>query len=615
MSFKYRFIVSFVLLEIFFILLIVSVNFIAINNSSNKLTNQNIQSNITFLDELLKIPLSIYDIATIDNLILKATSLSYIDSIVVLDSQNKILSKDYNFNHLKLDELINKNKSFSFEKNNEFYEIKLEKINEGELKLGHMYIIFDTSENKQFIKNNKNNTIMIIFIEIFLSTFLSYVIGSKITNKLTRLSKVAEEIGKDKNPDIPYKSSKNEMGTLARSLSKMQEDLKQRNYKLKELAIKLNKQKNELIDAHKAKDAFLANMSHELKTPLNSINVISSIMMKNKQNRLDEEYQKNMTVINRCGKDLLYLINDILDISKLEAKEINLDLTNINLSDFISEIEDMFRPQALQKKLDFIVSCDKSIDFVNIDKNRVNQIIKNLLSNALKFTTKGKIELIVKKNNDEFLEIVLKDDGIGIAQYKLDHIFDRFKQADSTTTRKFGGTGLGLAISKELCNLMGGDITVESKVNVGTTFTATINIKNSDNKENIRKPIINERIEEFSMDKNIEEKKINTIYILNNDPVTFISIVIELNKEFDVKQASNLKNFKDLIQNIKDEDLILLSIDKRNFEELENFDLIKAVVICDDLELIESLDTKCKKLFEKNDLLKENLLTYIKEKP
>lgn len=615
MSFKYRFIVSFVLLEIFFILLIVSVNFIAINNSSNKLTNQNIQSNITFLDELLKIPLSIYDIATIDNLILKATSLSYVNSIVVLDSQNKILSKDYNFNHLKLDELINKNKSFSFEKNNEFYEIKLEKINEGELKLGHMYIIFDTSENKQFITNNKNNTIMIIFIEIFLSTFLSYLIGSKITNKLTRLSEVAEEIGKDKNPEIPYKSSKNEMGTLARSLSKMQEDLKQRNDKLKELAIKLNKQKNELIDAHKAKDAFLANMSHELKTPLNSINVISSIMMKNKQNRLDEEYQKNMTVINRCGKDLLYLINDILDISKLEAKEINLDLTNINLSDFISEIEDMFRPQALQKKLDFVVSYDKSIDFVNIDKNRVNQIIKNLLSNALKFTSKGKIELIVKNNNDEFLEILVKDDGIGIAQNKLDHIFDRFKQADSTTTRKFGGTGLGLAISKELCNLMGGDITVESKVNVGTTFTATINIKNSDNKENIKKPIKNEITEEFTMDEKIEEKKINTIYILNNDPVTFISIVIELNKDFNVKQASNFEDFKDLIQTIKDEDLILLSIDKTNFEELESFDLTNAVVICDDLDLSENLDKKCKKLFEKDDLLKENLLTYIKEKP
>ena len=480
-----------------------------------------------------------------------------------------------------------------------------------------MYIVFDTSENKHFISKNKNNTIMIILVEIFLSTFLSYIIGSKITNKLTRLSEVAEEIGKNKNPEIPYKTSKDEMGILAKSLNKMQEDLIQRSDKLKELAVTLNKQKNELIQAHKAKDAFLANMSHELKTPLNSINVISAIMMKNKQNRLDEEYQKNMTVINRCGKDLLYLINDILDISKLEAKEIKLDFTKVNLCEFIGEIEDMFRPQANEKNLEFIVSCDKSIDFVSIDKNRVNQIIKNLLSNALKFTSKGKIELIVRNKNNEFLEILVKDEGIGIAQNKLEHIFDRFKQADSTTTRKFGGTGLGLAISKELSNLMGGDINVESQENIGTTFIATISIQNSFNSlETTNQVVVDDKPKEFSMNVGViqKETKINDIYILNNDPVAFLGIVIELNKDFKVKQATNIEKFKELINDIKDEDLAVLSLDNTNIDEVKSLDLNNTVVVCEDLKLSENLDKPYEKLFEKNSLLKENLLTYIKDK-
>ncbi|MGA1932257.1 ATP-binding protein [Arcobacter sp. YIC-464] len=611
MSFKYRFIVSFVLLEIFFIILIVSMNFIAINNSSNKLTNQNIQSNITFLDELMKIPLSIYDVGTIDNLILKATSLSYIDSIVILDLQNKIISKDYNFHHLSLEELIKKEDSFKLEIDNEYYDIKVEPIKEGELKLGTMYIVFDTSESKQFISNNKNNTITIILVEILFSTLLSFIIGSKITKRLTTLSDVAEQIGQNKKPEIPYKDAKNEMGTLARSLSKMQEDLTLRSNKLKDLAKKLNRQKNELIEAHKAKDAFLANMSHELKTPLNSINVISAVMMKNKQNRLDEEYQKNMTVINRCGKDLLYLINDILDISKLEANEITLDYQAINLCEFIDEIDDMFRPQAKQKNLTFEVSCDESIGIVNIDKNRVNQIIKNLLSNALKFTREGKIQLIVRSKDDLHMEIIVKDDGIGIESSKLEHIFDRFKQADSSTTRKYGGTGLGLAISKELCNLMGGDIYVQSVFNEGTVFTATIK-KNSVSKATI--PEKSETSESFVFEnKEILKPSNKNIYLLNNDPVAFLSIVTKLAKDFTVKQATNFRSFASLIEEANKNDLLIIDLDENIIDSTKELDLRNAILIYEDENLIIDIKDRTKMIFKKNEI-KDQLLTYIKEK-
>ena len=477
MSFKYRFILSFVLLEIFFISLIVTINFVAISNSSNKLINERIESNITFLEELIKVPISIYDLATLDNLLYKTEELELIDSIVILDNQNRILSESYDFKYMKLDDLIKTKKDFTYEINNELFEIKYKKVYEVNTYLGSMYVVFDKSDNEQFISNNKKNTILIIILEILLSTLLSYLIGSKLTKKLTNLAAVAKEIGKDKSPIIPYLNTKDEIGILSNSMNQMQIDLHERNEKLKQFARELNKQKDDLIEANRAKDDFLANMSHELKTPLNSINVISSIMMKNKTGKLDEKEVKSLTIINNSGKDLLNLINEVLDISKLEAGEIIITNNNINIYSLLCDVYSTFEAQVSQKNLDFVLNCDEKIGFINSDENRIKQILKNLISNSLKFTKEGTIEISAKIEK-EFLVILVKDDGIGIAKEKLEHIFDRFKQADSSTTRQYGGTGLGLAISKDLSNLLGGNILVESEVGKGSTFKVLIKINN-----------------------------------------------------------------------------------------------------------------------------------------
>ncbi|RXJ90876.1 hypothetical protein CRV01_06945 [Arcobacter sp. CECT 8983] len=473
MSFKYRFILSFVLLEIFFIMLIVSVNFIAINNSSNKLIKEQIESNITFLEEMLKVPLSIYDLATIDNLLYKTEELSHINSIVVLDSNKRVLSEVYNFQHFSLEELIKFQKDFKHELDDENYEIRYKEIKEGETQLGSLYIVFDTSENKQFISKNIRNTLSIIFVEILFSTLLSYLIGSRLTRMLTNLSDVAKEIGETKTPEIPYRNNKDEIGVLANSLNKMQFDLKIRREKLKHLTKSLEEQKEELLFANKAKDDFLANMSHELKTPLNSINIISSVMSKNKPSNLSEKDIYNLNIINRCGHDLLYLINDVLDISKLEAKEIRLYKEDINIKLLIESICETFKPQVLNKNLELIFTCKDSIGIIHSDKQRIKQIVGNLLSNALKFTEKGKIEIILK-DKDNFIEIIVKDDGIGIKEDKIKDIFDRFKQAEESISRRYGGTGLGLAICKELSILLGGDIKVESIFGKGSTFSVLI---------------------------------------------------------------------------------------------------------------------------------------------
>jgi len=476
MSFKYRFILSFVLLEIFFIVLIVSINFFTISNSSKKLINERIESNITFLEQLVKVPISIYDIATLDNLVENSTK--YMNSFVLLDNNDKVLSSQYLYEYMSLKELIKLKANRSVEIEKESYEIIYKELFEDETKIGSMYVIFDTTASSSFIEKNKNKTLIIIFIEIFLSTIISYLIGHSLTKKLTKLSEIASEIGKDKQTKVPYTNSKDEIGILAQSMFKMQNDLTERKNAQKENTKALSKQRFELIEANKSKDDFLANMSHELKTPLNSINVISEVMMKNKTANLDAKQVKNLEIINKCGKDLLFIINDVLDISKLEAGQLILNYDKIHIKELIKSIYDMFYPQVKIKNLDFILKIDDSLDLIFSDENRIKQIVKNLLSNALKFTSKGKISLIAKDENKN-LRIIVKDEGVGIAEDKLEYIFDRFKQADGSTTRHYGGTGLGLSICNELALLLKGDITVTSQLEKGSSFEFVIS-KNED---------------------------------------------------------------------------------------------------------------------------------------
>ena len=476
MSFKYRFILSFVFLEIFFITLIVSINFFTITNSSKNLINERIQSNITFLEQLVKIPVSIYDIATLDNLVENSTK--YMNSFVILDSNDKILSKRYLYDFLTIEQLLQLKSNKSIEINDKSFEIVYKELFEDNIQIGSMYIIFDTSSNYSFIENNKKRTILIILIEILLSTILSYFIGSNLTKKLTKLSEIASIIGKEQKADIPYINSKDEIGILSKSMFSMQESLLNRKKEQKKYTKMLHMQKLELIQANKSKDDFLANMSHELKTPLNSINVISDVMMRNKANNLDERQVKNLEIINKCGKDLLFLINDVLDISKLEAGQIILNNTIIDIKELIRSIYDMFYPQTKVKDVDFVLKIDESLNNIYSDEDRIKQIVKNLLSNALKFTPKGKISLIVKDENEN-VRIIVKDEGIGIPEDKLEHIFDRFKQVDGSTTRKYGGTGLGLAICKELAHLLKGNITVKSELDKGSSFELELP-KNSD---------------------------------------------------------------------------------------------------------------------------------------
>ena len=608
MSFKYRFIVSFVLLEVFFILLIVSVNFVTINNSSKQLIKQKLHSNISFLKEMIIVPISIYDLASLDNLVEKTVELDYINSIVILDAQDRVVSKQYNYDQLNEEALINSKKNDSLEFDDHTYEIRYDKIMEGETLLGSLYVVFDTSDNFRFINKNKKNTAFIILIEILISTYLSYLIGSRLTTALEKLSDVAEEIGENKQPQIPFQERKDELGTLSKSMNQMQIDLKERSGRLEDLALELNRQKNELIEANKSKDDFLANMSHELKTPLNSINVISSVMMKNKKNELNENQVKNLSIINGCGNDLLFLINDVLDISKLEAGEIELVQEPINFKETMHAIKEMFEPQVKAKGLDFVFEFDETIDYIYSDEQRIKQIVKNLLSNALKFVENGLIQLRILDHNN-FIKIEVEDDGIGIPEDKLENIFDRFKQVDGSTSRKYGGTGLGLAICKELSVLLGGDISVRSKEGLGTCFMVTFKKNLHKLKSDIPLEIeenptaTNEKSLTQQTNLEVQEEPLNieNILILNDDPVVFLKLIIELKKEYQVIQADKIASF---LETFKTTNVDLAIVDT---SYLSHSSLLKVV---------NALETKFILIYENElDNIKSNKIIFKVKKP
>jgi len=438
------------------------------------------------------------------------------------------------------------------------------------------YIFLFIDENEIF--NNTKDSILLILLNILASMIvlgiLFFIFSTKhIVKPLNTIIDATKNFDVVEHEVIEIKldnKEKNELNKLASTFNKMSKRINEAYINMQQLTMireiqknKLEEQKKELVDANKSKDDFMANMSHELKTPLNSINVISNVMMKNKRGVLNEKDVKNLEIINKCGKDLLFLINDVLDLSKLEAGEMILNNDKINLKKLMDSIYDMFAIQVKEKNLNFIYEVDKSIEYIFSDKDRIKQIIKNLLSNALKFTQEGTIKFLVE-NDNEHIKVTIEDSGIGIEKAKLEHIFDRFKQVDGSTTRKYGGTGLGLAICKDLSRLLQGDVTVSSETDKGSRFVVTIH-KNEELLKGIDILSIKDDDESTEKEKSIKVEK-EKMVILNNDPIVFLNLVIELNKVYNIHQVfefDELKNFAD-----KD-DKILLDIDKLNDEEKE----------------------------------------------
>ena len=264
-----------------------------------------------------------------------------------------------------------------------------------------------------------------------------------------------------------------------------QTELEQTNSQLSAQATLLENQKDELAQAQAAlqqraddlerasryKTEFLANMSHELRTPLNSTLILAKLLADNPHGNLSEEQVKYAQTISGAGNDLLTLINDILDLSKIEAGKVEVHLENIPLAAAVEGLVKTLEPQAKQKGLALSFGIGEDVpSHLKTDGQRLGQILKNLLSNALKFTESGEVSLRVSREAGG-VAFAVHDTGIGIAESQQDLIFEAFRQADGSTHRKYGGTGLGLSISRDLARLLGGDITVQSTPGRGSVFT------------------------------------------------------------------------------------------------------------------------------------------------
>ncbi len=252
-------------------------------------------------------------------------------------------------------------------------------------------------------------------------------------------------------------------------------ELQQKNEALEKTQDEVNARAKQLEEANQYKSDFLANMSHELRTPLNSINVISKMMLRNEDNKFDEDTVKKSEVIFNSGNELLRLINDVLDLSKIEAGRVDLHQEDIHTAEIADEMNVMFKETSHEKKIEYLVE-DEFKDHIVSDRQKLVQIIRNLLSNAFKFTSKGRIKLqFSESQNPQYtLQITVTDTGIGIPKDQLEKIFEAFRQVDSSISRIYGGTGLGLSISKEFAQLLGASLTVESAPNKGSTFTLLV---------------------------------------------------------------------------------------------------------------------------------------------
>lgn len=333
-------------------------------------------------------------------------------------------------------------------------------------------------------------------------------------------------------------------------LQTQQEELRVINEELEENSVNLKMQQEKLLDKNKEleiaqkdverkaaelertskyKSEFLANMSHELRTPLNSLLILSQDLINNSEGNLTTDQIESSTIIYKSGNDLLQLINEILDLSKIESGKLELNIHKTEVSEIITAITNSFKKQIEEKGLEFKTGIDPDApeSFIS-DTRRVDQIIKNLMSNAIKFTAQGKIILTVQKPSagslkrltgpvDRYIAFRVADSGIGIAEDMQEKIFGAFQQADGSISRKYGGTGLGLSISREMAHLLGGEIILSSEPGNGSEFTLILPLEYpviEQTKKEHDKP---SRTNDIALSKEIRTADVSTFKSLVND--------------------------------------------------------------------------------------------------
>jgi signal transduction histidine kinase/CheY-like chemotaxis protein/HAMP domain-containing protein len=411
-----------------------------------------------------------------------------------------------------------------------------------------------------------------------------------------------------------------------RELDQKSKELVMQSDELKEYNIELELQKKQLDDANKLKSSFLSNMSHELRTPLNSVIALSGVLTRRLNGKIPEDEYNYIGIIEKNGKSLLSLINDILDLSRIESGREELNYTQFSMCDLVEDILNSLEPITDEKGIALSCKAPPDLPLLISDKNKCHHIMQNLISNAIKFTDAGSVEIsgqIIGEN----LSISVKDTGVGIREDFLPFVFEEFRQADDRPSRKFGGTGLGLAIVKKYCTVLNGSVEVTSKIGEGSTFTVILPLKPS----GIHISDDGEELLSFSgrADKNreatVREGSRKTILLVEDSEPQIIQLTDILKHEgFEIKVARNgieaLEEIRNSIPDAMILDLQMPEVDGfevlrtiRNFEETRSIPVLVLTakhITKEDLSFLKG--NNIYQLIQKGSINRTELLGYVK---
>ncbi len=416
------------------------------------------------------------------------------------------------------------------------------------------------------------------------------------SQKNTEELAVQQEELRSTNEELEVRSQSLENNEI--SLRQQKDALENANKQLERTRQEIEKKAKELEISSRYKSEFLANMSHELRTPLNSMLILSEQLAENDEKNLTDDQIESAQIIYHGGQDLLQLINDILDLSKIEAGKMILDSQSLDLLSFSDMFKSNFKAIAAKNDLDFHINLSQDLPHsIETDEQKLAQIIKNLLSNAFKFTAQGSVTLDFKLI-DSKIAITVHDTGIGIPKNKQQEIFEAFQQVDGSTSRQYGGTGLGLSISRELTKVLGGTLHCQSVEKEGSSFTLSFPLKKSQSKENVKPPETNieESLpiptkEETSLPSDEQDKDLNLknkkILIIDDDMRNLFALSGALQKKgMEIFKAINGKKALEMLDNDPAIDLILMDIMMPVMDGYDTMRAIRAQIRFKDLPII-----------------------------
>ena len=421
--------------------------------------------------------------------------------------------------------------------------------------VGAVYLRVDPAVRKRFILRSASSLGASLVVALVVAWMLAARFQSYITSPILDLVGTMKNISADKNYAARARpAGRDELGQLVEGFNEMLGQIEQRDAELRRHREHLEEQvaertreltrvnqdlvlaKEKAEVASQTKSNFLANMSHELRTPLNAILGYTEMLQEEAEDPGQQDFAPDLERIHVSARHLLALINDVLDLSKIEAGKMTLYLETFNVATLVEDASTSIRPVIERNGNRLEVTVDPNCGLIRADLIKVRQTLFNLLSNAAKFTEKGVIRLVASRRREggqEWISIQVSDTGIGMTSEQMSRLFQAFAQADTSTTRKYGGTGLGLVISRRFCQLMGGDLAVSSEVGKGTTFTAHI-------PSEVRDPAELPRTAAPAATLNTLTSGLGTILVIDDDPIARDLVTRALSREgIRVESAAN----------------------------------------------------------------------------